>query len=501
MIYKYISQIILIGLFSKILGFCRDVLMTSNYGLTSDTDSYFIAVIICTIFFNLTNSGLISSLMVVSGTLYDQKKQNEYFSNMLIVFFVISIIISVIIYFFAPYFVSFFAYGFSNEKATMSFKLVRLGSVIVVFNFITSIFNAFHQKKKRFVIPSFLGVFLNIPLIIYLLFFDKIYGIQGLMIATILGYFFQSIINVISATGHDFRFIKGTKFFDDNLLLTFKMLLPIFLGSIASFVNTLVDKSMASGLQDGIISGYSVALKFRQLFIGLFILSIITPIYSLLVKKINEQEIIYLIHKGTNLIFFTAIPITTFLIFFNFDIISLVFERGNFTKDNTIIVSNSLLYYSVGIIGVGLTGFFSKIFFSLKKPKTPMIINIMSVFLNIILNLILINRLGYIGLPLATSLSSIFSASLLFYFLFKINFINFRNISSNLIKCLLSSLMSLIIVIIIIKIIEIYVLSIPSFSALIFLPVFIIVYIIFSYLLKIKSSIEILSYLNKLKIN
>jgi putative peptidoglycan lipid II flippase len=498
MLTRFISQIIIFSLISKILGFSRDLLITYEYGLTSQTDSYFIAVIVCTVFFNLTNSGLISSLMIVSGSIDNQNEKNKYFSNFLIIFFFISLLIAFFLYFFAPNIVNIFAYGFSDDKASLSIRLVKLGSIIVVFNFITSILSAYHQDKKKFITPTCEGILLNIPLIIYLLFLNKIYGIEGLMIATIMGYILQSIVNIISANRFHFSFIPKRKIANHNSVLTFKLLLPIFLGSIAGFINTIVDKTMASDLPDGIISAFSLSLKFRQLFIGLFILSIITPLYSFLTKKINKNEIINLSVKGINLILFSSIPITIFLVSFSHKLITIVFQHGNFTGADSQIVSNSLIFYSIGIIGVGLVGFFTKIFFSLRKPRTPMFVGIFAVILNILLNIILINQFGYIGLPLATSLTSLFSSVLLFYLLRKINIITFNNFSNCLIKCLVSSLISLASVFVILYLIRIFIIPNAYFFVLILFPLFFVIYFAISFLFKLDPAINLVSYLKKI---
>ena len=495
MIYRFISGIFIISLISKFLGFIRDVLITSNYGLNSQTDSYFVAVLICTIFFNLINSGLVSSLMIVSGVLKNKREKDKYYSSILSISLFFSILIFFGIYFYAPNLVSVFAYGFSESKSAITNNLVKIGSVIVIFNFITVIFKAYHQHSKKFNIPAAEGIILNIPLIIYLSFFNKNYGIEGLMIATITGYLLQSVVNVLSARTFGFKFLFNKNIFDENSKITFKMLLPIFFGSIASFINTLIDKTMASELSDGVISAYSLALKFRQLFIGLFILSIITPFFSLLSRNIDKETLVTLSIRGTRLILFSVVPITFFLIYFGNDLISIVFERNNFNKSDTLIVSNSLVYYSIGIIGVAFTGFFSKILFSLKKPVVPMVVNICSVLLNIILNFVLINRLGYVGLPLATSLSSVFSGCLLLNILHEYDILNFSDLKSGFFKNIFSAFFSILLLFLVKDIFLNFVEINLLIKVVILMPLFLISYVIISYLLREEASMELVTYI------
>ena len=126
-----------------------------------------------------------------------------------------------------------------------------------------------------------------------------------------------------------------------------------------------------------------------------------------------------------------------------------------------------------------------------------MFVGIFAVLLNLLLNITLINQLGYIGLPLATSLTSLFSGILLFYLLRKINIFTFSYFSRILIKCLVSSLISLATVILILYILRIFIIPNAYFIVLILSPLFFITYFIIAFYFKLDPVINLVSYLKK----
>src|SRR5690606_24131850 len=78
-----------------------------------------------------------------------------------------------------------------------------------------------------------------------------------------------------------------------------------------------------------------------------------------------------------------------------------------------IMTSFALVFYAFGLIGSGTSLLLSRVFYSLKDTKTPMINGAIAVAVNILLNIVFIKPLKHGGLALATSISSIIAALLL----------------------------------------------------------------------------------------
>ena len=87
------------------------------------------------------------------------------------------------------------------------------------------------------------------------------------------------------------------------------------------------------------------------------------------------------------------------------DIVRIVYYRGAFDETALYNTASCLTMYTIGITGICIRDLYIKALYCMEKGKTIIAISMLSVVINIILNFILSNQLGYIGLPLATSMS------------------------------------------------------------------------------------------------
>lgn len=133
-------------------------------------------------------------------------------------------------------------------------------------------------------------------------------------------------------------------------------------------------------------------------------------------------------------------PATVGTMVFAKPIVELLFKRGAFDNTATILTSQALFYYSVGLVAYGLREVIARAFYSMKDTKTPTINASISLILNIILNLTLSRYMGIAGLALATSISATVCTGLLFVSLKKrIGSLGFREILITFIKIVISS--------------------------------------------------------------
>lgn len=117
--------------------------------------------------------------------------------------------------------------------------------------------------------------------------------------------------------------------------------------------------------------------------------------------------------QGINTILIITIPATVGILILSEPIVRIFFERGAFDSTDTIMTSSALFYYSLGLVGISLKLMLNKVFYSFQDTKTPMINGAISVGLNVVLNLIFVRFMDHAGLALATSISAIFTTSLL----------------------------------------------------------------------------------------
>jgi putative peptidoglycan lipid II flippase len=112
-------------------------------------------------------------------------------------------------------------------------------------------------------------------------------------------------------------------------------------------------------------------------------------------------------------ILFIAIPAAMGLLVLSRPIIQLVFQRGQFTEESTLLVATALGAYALGLIGHSGVEILVRAFYALHDTKTPVLLGIVSLVINLIISLSLINVLGITGLALANTIAALLEMSLL----------------------------------------------------------------------------------------
>ena len=192
---------------------------------------------------------------------------------------------------------------------------------------------------------------------------------------------------------------------------------PLIIGSSIGPLNAIIDKTLASQIIEGGVSNLFYATRINSLVSALFITSIITVFYphtSKLVAKNDLDTLKNILQKSIVGIGLFLIPVSIGLMIMSKPLISIIFGHGAFGDDSIDLTSKVLFYYSIGMFSFGIKAIIVRTFFSLNDTKTPMIISGITLLFNLILNISLSKLFGLIGLPLATSISSIIGMILLF---------------------------------------------------------------------------------------
>ena len=161
---------------------------------------------------------------------------------------------------------------------------------------------------------------------------------------------------------------------------------------------------------------------------GIAIGTVILPQLSKLIELNNNLEIESVQNKALELSLFLSIPATVALFIASAPIISSLFGYGSFSELSVKNSALALYYFAFGLPAFSLIKVFSSFFFARHDTKTPFYISLVSVLLNIIISVTLFQKLGFIIIPIATSISSWLNAIVLYIFSRKKNFFVFNDI-------------------------------------------------------------------------
>lgn len=437
--------IMIITLFSKFLGFGRDIVLSYFFGASSISDAYLISLTIPSVIFGFIGAGIVTAYIpmqsrILSG--FGEEAGSEFTSNFTnIILMLVSIILLVSMVFTEPI-VKLFAIGFSGDTLELTTNFTKISLFGMYFTALIAIFSGYLQIKDNYVVPALIGFPLNIIMIISIIIASQgnyIFLALGTVLATASQFFIM--VPFIKKEKFKYSFLVNLK--DDRIIKTLHIATPVVIGTSVNQVNILVDRTIASYLEVGGISALNYANRLNLFIQGLFVTSIITAMYPMIssyaINK-NFEGIKKALKESINIITIFVLPITIGGMIFSNEIVKMLFGRGAFDENAIKMTSIALFFYAIGMPGFGFREVLARGFYSIQDTKTPMINATIGVFLNIVLNIILSRFMGIGGLALATSISATCTTILLFISLRKkIGAFGIKNISISFFKILFAS--------------------------------------------------------------
>ena len=422
---KSVGTIMVFSLAGRVLGFFREALIASNYGSGSETDTFFIAFsaisLFATILTNTINTTLIPVLSDVE--VHEGKKGKlNHLNNFLNTLLASAGILAFIAFLLAPFVIQVVGKGFEGEQFTQTVLLMRIGLPILLVSTVVGVFRAYLQSEEKFTESAIADLPFNIVYIIFLFFMAQYFSITALMVTAVLAEAARLLIQIPALKKVDYRYRLTIDFHDEYMKKIAVLIPPVLLSVGISDLNNIVDKSMASSLVSGSISSLNYATKLNGVIQGVFITAIITVVFPILSKEANEENygrLKKIMHLSLNVILLILIPATIGMIILSTPAVKFAYQRGEFGEMARMMTSSALVYYSVGMVAVGVKSFLIRVFYALQDTKTALWNSLFTLILNVIFNLLLVGSMDHNGLALATSLSNIFTSIILLYLLRK----------------------------------------------------------------------------------
>lgn len=443
---KAALTVIIFTILSKFLGFGREIVQSYFYGASAITDAYLISQTIPSQIFSLISAGFATGFVPMYSRILKEEGQlgaNRYTNNLTNALLLLASITVAFVLAFTEPVVTLFASGFSGETLELAVLFTRISVFGVFFSSITGIFANFLRIHNNFLIPALVGLPFNL-ITISVLFISAKTNVYVLIYGSVLATAFQLLLYLPFAHKVGYRYSPRLRFKDGNLRRIIELGLPVMFSRSVSRINVLVDRRLASAIAIGGISALNYADRIKGFVHSLFVDSLATVMYPTIAKMAAEDNIKGLsrtIGEAISVINLVVVPATIGAMVFSKEIVVLLFGRGAFTPEAISMTGISLFYYSVGMIAIGLRSVISRVFYAYQDTKTPTINSVIGVTLNIILNIILSKFMGIGGLALATSISAIVTALLMFITLRKkIGPFGLMEISRSFIKISVASL-------------------------------------------------------------
>ena len=169
---------------------------------------------------------------------------------------------------------------------------------------------------------------------------------------------------------------------------------------------------------------YQINLAIAGIAIGVVVL----PQLSKYIHSKKKNKILQIQNKALELSMFLSLPASVALLVGSEEIISALFGYGSFSEEAVTNSAKALYYFSLGLPAFALIKVFSTFFFANHDTKTPFYISLISVILNIFISIYYFKSIGFIIIPIATTISSWFNSLILFIYLKKRNLFKFNKV-------------------------------------------------------------------------
>lgn len=393
---------------SRILGLVREIVIAGQFGASGVYDAYLIAFFIPHFLRRLLAEGALSSAFIPLYTERLRRDRNSadlFASNVISVALLVFPALILLGIWWAPFFVPFLADGFDQAQQELAIHLSRITFPFIGLMGLAAIVMGVLNSQKHFWVPALAPVLFNVGIIFSVLALRGLEA-ESLAVGVLLGGAAQLLIQLPLLKGR-LRFRWRLDWRDPALRQMLGLLGPAMIGMAAVQINVMVDNKLASHLSEGSISALQYAIRLFHLPLGVFAVAISTAILPRLSAQNtkNPQALILLLRQGVLLCSLILLPATAGLWVLGQPAIRLLFEHGAFSAQDTLRTLNALQFYALGLLPYGLVTVLIRAFYALKDGRTPVVISVVVVVVNVVLALLLVGPMGVGGLALSTSMA------------------------------------------------------------------------------------------------
>lgn len=429
------------AIISKFTGLLRDRLIASHFGAGDATDIYFASFRLPDLIFNTLVLGALASAFIPVFINIWQKNKTEAWrvtNSILNILIIVLGGLSLIFFFLAPIIVPLIVPGFDFGKQKTTIDLTRIMLFSILFfgasNVISSVLNSF----KRFVAYGLAPIMYNLGIIFGVVALVPRVGIWGLGLGVILGAALHLLIQIPAVIATGYRW-QGSLFFrNPNVKKIGLLMLPRTFGLAVNQVNQIVINIIASTLIVGSVAVFNFAFNLASFPIGIFAVSLAIASFPYFSESAGNGDIKKFVNQFSitlRRILYLIIPTSIFILLLRAQIVRLVLGSGRFDWNDTIMTLETLGFFSFSLFAQALIPLLARAFYAFQDTKTPVIISLVSILINIFGGLFLSKTMGVAGLALAFSIASIINVILLFVLLrLKLHFLDERKIVISLFK-------------------------------------------------------------------
>jgi putative peptidoglycan lipid II flippase len=408
---------------SRVLGLAREMVIAYLFGATGLVSVFRVAATIIQTLYDFLVGGMVSAALVPVFSDYATRREELWrvasiVVNALAIFLALAVLL---LEFFAPQLVWILGSGYDAELQRAAVEMLRLVLPAVFFLGMSGIVTGLLYALKRFTFPAFTTAAYNAGIVLVALALTPIFGITSLIIGILVGSAAQVLLQLPAL--RDARYHFAIDFTHPALRKILQLYAPVVAGLSISVVSVAIDRNLASHTGAQSLAWMQNATVLVQLPLGLVataisfaILPTLSSQYSVVSSQHSVDSIQTTEHRtlntehfqstlafGIKLVLLLILPATVGLFVLARPIVSLLFERGAFTANDTIATALALQCYLFGLPFAAIDQPLVFAFYARKNTLLPNLVQFVAVAIYLVVALALMRPLGFIGLVIANS--------------------------------------------------------------------------------------------------
>lgn len=405
------SSLVIAGLtlLAKAMGYGEKLVLAYHFGTGPEVDVYLlifgVVFSVFVVFRELIEPGVLQVYTQLKEA-REEKEARLFFNSVAVGIFMLSLAMVLVGILWPEFTLGLFAPGFEDAKLAQALEIWQWAWPAVSVLALSSLGYIILNAHKEFLVPALGDVFFKGAMVGVLLLFQSGWSLSLLGVAIFAGAIGRllpyaiRLRRLIAPLQARWNFPRRKDF----AALT----APLILGVLFSQLSLLVDFGWGSTLPDGSIAALGYARKIIDLPILIFPYAlgiVLFPYFTSFSQSKSKERLLDLFGKASRAICFVFLFLGIFFLFEAAPVVRLLFERGEFKASATAMTALPLQVYGAGIVFLAIETILVLFYFGRGDTRTPVVVGILGVLLNIGLTWVLVGEMGFLGIALALVIS------------------------------------------------------------------------------------------------
>src|SRR5215470_17848561 len=399
--------IIVATVLSRPLGYVRVAIQAWLFGASSSMDAFVLAFSVPSMLQVVLLTGPLSGVLVPTLTAYrhDRRVFNNLFNSLFTLCMLTGLSIAGLAAWSAPWLMRLAGPGLASDTHQLAALLFRLMLPVLVLQALLSVCKGALNAVDHYGAPEYAGAVFNIVMIVAPLLLASRLGVISLAVGASLGGLCQLCMQLPFLARYGVHYRPRLRFDIDTRQMV-HLAQGAFLSTMITPMNSLIDRALASLLFPGAIAALNYAFLLFLLPASLCVVPLSTVLLTDLADLYHQGDIAQVRRRtlsALRLALLLTIPVTVGGVLLAEPLTRLVYEYGHFRAADTLLTSQAVRAYLLGLPFYGTAHLLNRCFYATHDTMTPAMVSLGALGLNIIADVAFMQFFSHWGIALATT--------------------------------------------------------------------------------------------------